>query len=144
MNIHYMDFFPGHRNYIFYISHLSFHESQNKIFKIYVENEILLRLKCCYIASVWFCQKETRLSDCFHKMCMPLLFLCNSGKGKNGKKGFQKLCPSPCLQAFCLIAVVSLSFVVILEEPLKRHEQKQGQYPPVFCCYKISGEQRVN
>lgn len=115
--------FPGHRHYVFYISHLSFPETQNKIFKIYVENEILLRLKCYYITPVWFCQKETRLSDCFHKMCMPLLFLYNSRKGKNAKKGFQKLCPSPCLYGFCLITIVSLSYVAILEEPLKRHEQ---------------------
>lgn len=60
---------------------------------------------------------------------MPLLFLYNSGKGKNVKKGFQKLCPSPRLYDFCLITIVSLSFVVILEELLKSHEQIAGTVP---------------
>lgn len=37
MYIHYVDFFPGQGNYVVYISYLSFHEKQNKLFKIYLE-----------------------------------------------------------------------------------------------------------
>lgn len=44
MNVHSLyGLFPGQGNDVFYISYLSFHETQNKIFKIYLEIEILLR-----------------------------------------------------------------------------------------------------
>lgn len=94
MYIHYMDCFPGHRNYIFYISPLSFHKTQNKIFKIYVEIEILLRLKCWHITPVCFCQKEKGLSFAFIKcVCFSFSYIIQESEKIISKNDYKKLPP---------------------------------------------------
>ena len=123
MNVHSSDgLFPGQEimHSIFHIHH----SLKYKIFKMsgkmkyFHSFDIPLPFAFANIK-----EKKISLSDCFHKIFVPLLFLHNSGKGK---KGLQKLCPSPYYLYevfFFLIINVSFTFMVILKELLKMLEQ---------------------
>lgn len=89
-----MDFFPGQGNYAFYILHSSFCETQDKIFKIHVENEIL-----------------------YSVVDIPLPFAFAKKKKKNNPQKTKQKSPSLYLIAF--LRCVCLSFSYIFQEKEK-------------------------
>lgn len=95
-------------------------------------------------------KKPKSSSDCFPKVCMPLLFLYISGKGKNNhvRKGFQKLCPLllPLWFLFVsLIIIISFTFSHF-RRTIKEAWAIIGPVhtlPLLIIHFKISGKQIV-